>query len=185
MKKFFLIFFLLSIFSFAHKINLFTYKEGNKIFVEGYFQDGTPCKNSVVEIYNEKGEKITEGKTDSEGIYSFEIPDVEKIKIALIADMGHKTETEMELKKKAEEKKEIKKGEKKIEKFETKPIIDENEVRKIVEESVEKVINPVLKEIEKERQKIRITDILGGIGYIFGILGIFLYFRRRSSEWKK
>ncbi len=184
MKKLIFIFLVFSIFSFAHKINVFTYKEGDKIFVEGYFVDGSPCKNSLVEVYNEKGEKIFEGKTDAEGIFSFDIPEAEKIKVVLTADMGHRAETEMELKKK----KEIKKEEKEIKKKETTEIqkgIDEESIKKIVEESVEKAINPVIKEIEKERQKIKITDIIGGIGYILGIFGIYLYFRGRTSEWKK
>ncbi|HOK56225.1 MAG TPA: hypothetical protein PKV21_00015 [bacterium] len=185
MKKLIFIFFIFSVITFAHKINIFTYKEGNKIFVEGYFQDGSPCKNSPVEVYNEKSEKILDGKTDEKGIFSFDIPDAEKIKIVLTADMGHKVETEMELKKKTEIKKEEKKVEKKEEKTEIQKGIDEEKIKEIVEESVEKAINPLIKEIEKEKQKIKLTDIIGGIGYIFGILGIYLYFRGRSSEWKK
>jgi nickel transport protein len=190
MKKFLFFFLFLSGIIFAHKINIFTYKEGNKIFVEGYFQDGSPTKNAVIEIYNEKAEKIIEGKTDLEGIFSFDIPDAKKIKVVLNADMGHRAETEMELQK--EEKKELKKEgtetqkeNKRIEKVEIQKNFDEEIIKKIVEESVEKAINPVLKEIEKEKQKTRIFDIIGGIGYIFGILGIYLYFKEKLDEWKK
>jgi len=184
MKKTLFFFLFLSSFIFAHKINVFTYKEGNKIFVEGYFQDGVPTKNSVVEIYNEEGEKIIEGKTNSEGVFSFDIPNAKKIKVVLNADMGHKAETEMELQK--EEKKEFKKeeiktqkGNKKIESDEIQKNFDEEIIKKIVEESVERAINPVLKEIQKEKKKTRISDVIGGIGYIFGILGIYLYFKGR------
>ncbi|MCM8804745.1 MAG: DUF4198 domain-containing protein [Candidatus Omnitrophica bacterium] len=175
MKKIIFIFLTFSSLSFCHKVNIFTYKEGDKIFVEGYFSDGKPCKNSLIEIYNEKKEKIVEGKTDENGIFSFNIPDAQKIKIVLIADMGHKTEEEIELEKKIEKRQDLI-----VEK-----IISGDEIKKIVEESVEKAINPILKEFERERKKAKITDIIGGIGYIFGILGIFLYFRGRSSEWKK
>ena len=182
MKKLLFFFLFLAGFIFAHKINVFTYKEGNKIFVEGYFQDGSPTKNSVIEIYNEKGEKIIEGKTNSEGIFSFDIPNAKKIKVVLNADMGHKAETEMEL-----QKEEIKtqKENKKIESIEIQKNLDEEIIKKIVEESVERAINPVLKEIEKEKQKTKISDIIGGIGYIFGILGIYLYFKVKLDKWKK
>jgi len=176
----------LSLLLFSHKINVFTYKEGNKIFVEGYFSDGSPCKNSEIEIFDEKGEKIIEGKTNSDGIFSFDIPDKQKIKIVLYADMGHKTETEMELKKETIKKQETKQEIKKEEtKKEEQVFFDQMEIKKMVEESVEKSINTLIKEIEKERQKAKITDVIGGIGYIIGILGIYLYFKGHSSKWKK
>jgi nickel transport protein len=178
MKKIIFLFFLFTILSFAHKINLFTYKEGNKIFVEGYFSDGVPVKNSLIEIYNEKGEKIINGKTNEEGLYSFEIPECKKIKIVLTGDMGHKVEKEMEI----EEKKTLRKEETKTTKKEVEKkmdLIDKEEIKKIVEESVEKAIVPLIKEIEKEKEKARIMDIIGGIGYIFGIFGIYLYFSKK------
>ncbi len=178
MKKIFFLFFLFTILSFAHKINLFTYKEGNKIFVEGYFSDGVPVKNSSIEIYNEKGEKIIEGKTNEEGLYSFKIPECKKIKIVLTGDMGHKVEKEMEIEEeKTLKKEEIKTQKKEVErKIET---IDKEEIKKIVEESVEKAIFPLIKEIQKEKQRARFMDIIGGIGYIFGIFGIYLYFLKK------
>lgn len=184
MKKILFIFFTLTFFLFAHKINIFSYKEGNKIFVEGYFADGKPCKNSEIIVFDENGGKIIEGKTNPEGIFSFDIPETSKIKIVLVADMGHKVETEMQLKDKPPEKQNIKES-KKIEEKQIQTNIDEEKIKKIVEESVEKAINPVLKEIEKEKQRIKIQDIIGGIGYILGILGIILYLKGGTSIWKK
>lgn len=177
MKKIVVLFLLSTILSFAHKINLFLYKEGNKIFVEGYFSDGVPAKNSIVEIYNEKEEKIIEGKTDEKGIYSFDVPVCEKIKVILTGDMGHKVEKEMKITEKKLLKKEIEN--KKIEVEKKVNLIDKEEIGKIIEESVEKAICPLIKEIQKEKENARIMDIIGGIGYIFGIFGIYLYFSRR------
>jgi len=168
MKKVIFIFFLFTILSFAHKINLFTYKEGDKIFVEGYFSDGAPVKNSLIEIYNEKGEKIIGGKTNEEGLYSFKVPECKKIKIVLIGDMGHRVEKEIEIIEKKLLKKEIENKK-----------IDNEEIKKIVEESIEKAITPLIKEIQKEKEKVHILDIIGGIGYIFGIFGIYLYLSKK------
>lgn len=174
MKKLIFLFFIFSSFSFSHKINIFTYKEGRKIFVEGYFTDGTPAKNSLIQVYNEKGEKIIEGKTNAEGIFSFDIPNCKNIKIFLTGDAGHKISTEMELKKEIKSEKIEKR---KDEKVNTK--IDEEKLKEIVEESIEKEIVILMKEIEKEKQKIRISDIIGGIGYIIGIFGIYCYLKGR------
>ncbi|MFN4226708.1 MAG: hypothetical protein ACK4F0_01010 [Candidatus Ratteibacteria bacterium] len=181
MKKIILSLLILNFFAFAHKINIFSYKEGEKIFVEGYFADGKPCKNSQVIVYDENQKEILKGKTNEEGIFSFDIPETSKIKVVLIADVGHKVETEMQLKEKETEKR-IVKEEKKAEQKQIQINIDEEKIRKIVEESIEREINKILKEIEKEKQKVKIQDIIGGFGYILGIFGIFLYLRNRTLK---
>lgn len=186
MKRVFLFFFLLSGFLFSHKINVFTYKEGNKIFVEGYFSDGKPVKNSPIEVYNSKEEKIIEGKTDENGIFSFDIPDTPKIKIVLIADSGHRAETFMEIEKEEKIEKKVEKKEEKPKEIRKEEIkgMDEEEMKKIVEEVIEKKMNDFLREYRKDKEKEKFKDITGGIGYIFGIIGIYLYFKGRSL-WKK
>ncbi|MCM8786076.1 MAG: hypothetical protein NC827_03840 [Candidatus Omnitrophica bacterium] len=181
MKKIILIFLTLTFSLLAHKINIFSYKESGKIFIEGYFSDGKPCKNSKVIVFDQNGEKIIEGKTDEAGIFSFDIPDKSRIKIVLYADMGHQVETEMQLKEKTPEKQIIKEN-RKVEQKQAQINIDQEKIRKIVEESIEKEINNLLKEIEKERQKVKIQDIIGGFGYILGIFGIYLYLKGRTSK---
>ncbi|MCM8806602.1 MAG: hypothetical protein NC926_01395 [Candidatus Omnitrophica bacterium] len=174
MKRIIFLFLLFSLISFAHKINIFTYKEGEKIYVESYFPDGKPVKKGKIEVYNENGEKIIEGQTDENGVFSFNIPENKKIKIILTGDAGHKTETFMELVK------EIKKEGSNFKKETFKSMeLDKEEIKKILEEVLEKKMNEFLKEYRKEREKEKFKDIVGGIGYILGIFGIYLYFRKK------
>ena len=37
----------------------------------------------------------------------------------------------------------------------------------------------VRKEFERHREEVRIRDIIAGVGYIFGVMGLLLYFKRR------
>jgi len=178
MKKLFFIFlFLSSINLFAHRVDVFPYIENGKIVVEGYFSDGTPARNSKVEIYNEKGEKITEGKTNEKGFCSFPIPEnSQRLKIVLIASMGHRAEIFFSSEEKFEdssnegEKEEVEKVKKMNEKLEK----DE------LEKAVEKAIKPLIKMMEKERRKTRISDVIGGIGYILGIFGLIALLYKRK-----
>ena len=32
---------------------------------------------------------------------------------------------------------------------------------------------------EMQEQKVRLTDVLGGLGYIFGLVGVAAYFKRK------
>ena len=61
-----------------------------------------------------------------------------------------------------------------------------DEVRKMIQDSVdsalEKNLRPLSRAISKmEGHRVSFTEVFGGIGYIFGIMGIILYFKKREK----
>ena len=58
----------------AHKVNIFAYVEGGKIYTESYFPDGRPVEGGTVVVFDSKEKKLLKGKTDKEGFFSFPIP---------------------------------------------------------------------------------------------------------------
>ena len=62
--------------AYAHKVNVFAYVEGDRVVVEGYFGGNVKAQESPVEIFDESGKKIHEGKTDDKGVYSFKLSDL-------------------------------------------------------------------------------------------------------------
>ena len=74
----------------AHKVNLFAYAEGGKIYTESYFPDGKPVEGGKVMVYDSQNNLILEGVTDSEGLFSFDIPKIDDLNIVINASMGHK-----------------------------------------------------------------------------------------------
>ena len=58
----------------AHKVLLTAYVEGDTVFVEGGFSDGTSCKNARIEVFDPSGKKLLEGKTNEDGEFSFKPP---------------------------------------------------------------------------------------------------------------
>lgn len=148
----------------AHRVNIFAYQEGKEIKIESYFSDGTPARDSKIEVYTKEGEKILEGRTDEEGMFSFPLPSREnELRIVLLASMGHRAETTVSL-----ERGNLKeKREEKLEEW--------------VEKAVEKGIRPLIKLMEEERRRVRVTEVLGGIGYILGITGIAFYLLGRKK----
>jgi nickel transport protein len=76
----------------AHKVLVTAYVEGNTVFVEGGFSDGTPCKNAGIEIFDPSGKKLLEGKTNEDGEFSFKPPQKTDLKLVLNAGMGHRGE---------------------------------------------------------------------------------------------
>jgi len=74
----------------AHKVSLFAYVEGGKIFTESYFSDGRPVEGGKVLVYDSEDKLLLEGVTDKEGMFRFAVPKIDDLTIVLEAAMGHK-----------------------------------------------------------------------------------------------
>ncbi|NQU75435.1 MAG: hypothetical protein HQ546_03845 [Planctomycetes bacterium] len=56
----------------------------------------------------------------------------------------------------------------------------------VISKAVSKQIRPLREQIDRLEERIRLRDVLGGIGYILGITGIAFYFLgRRKAENKQ
>jgi len=187
----FLTIIMINISAFAHKVNIFAYVEGDKVYTESYFNDGKKCIDSKIEVFDNQGNKLLEGLTDKEGMFSFKIPPEDGIKgdlkLVLTASMGHRAEYII----RADELGDIK-GliEKKIEE----PVsavstevssFDLKEIQSIIEDTLDEKLKPIMRDMReiKKSQEDRIspTEIIGGIGYIIGIFGIVAYFLSRKK----
>jgi nickel transport protein len=162
---------------------IFAWVEGDTIFTESKFSGGKKAIHAPVVIFDKDGKKLLEGKTDNKGEFSFKIPKLTDLKIVLNAGMGHKAEWTVP-------ESEIREAgailEKKSAVETSGPIavgLSKEEVRKIVEDSLDKKLRPILRMISESRNtKPSLTEIIGGIGYIFGLMGIALYFKNRGKK---
>ena len=176
---------------FAHKVNIFAYVEGDKVYTESYFNDGKKCVDSKIEVFDNQENKLLEGITNENGEFSFKTPQEEgNLKIVLIASMGHRAEYILESESLSEQNEisvpvaEVVEAEdnKKEETLSTEiPPINLKEIQLLIEESLDKKLEPILREIKRSQEhKISPTEIIGGIGYIIGIFGIIAYFLSRK-----
>ncbi|MEA2021571.1 MAG: hypothetical protein U9N08_03770 [Candidatus Caldatribacteriota bacterium] len=187
----FLIIIMINISAFAHKVNIFAYLEEGKVYTESYFSDGKKCVESKIEVFDNQGNKLLEGLTDKEGMFSFKIPPEDVIdgdlKLVLTASMGHRAEYII----RADELGSIK-GiiEEKIEV----PVstvspevssFDLKEIQSLIEDTLDEKLKPIMREVREikksQEDKISLTEIIGGIGYIIGIFGIIAYFLSRKK----
>jgi nickel transport protein len=180
----------------AHKVLLTAYVEGDTVFVESGFSDGTPCRNGRIEIFDPSGNKLLEGKTNENGDFSFKPPQKTALKVVLNAGMGHRGEYMVT----ADELQDVVVGDqatraevrpalaaetrKPGEASETVARIDPKEIEVIVDRVIQKRLRPLTKLVAKSQRKTGFspTEIFGGIGYIFGLMGVAMYFRYRKSS---
>lgn len=196
----------------AHKVNVFAYVEGDRVVVEGYFSGKAKAMNSVVEVLDGKGKKIHEGKTDVNGVYSFALRDLPPFEgglvIVLQAGMGHKAEYGLSPADLGTETKGSKTGSSSAD-ASPKPAVEKLDKtaaasgpdmtvanREMMAQIVEKVVSAKIEPLEKmigNQQKIimeqkdkgpSLNEIVGGIGWIVGMVGIGAYFmsRRRMEK---
>jgi nickel transport protein len=167
----------------AHKVMIFAWVEGDTVFTESKFSGGKKVMNAPVVIFDKNGNKLLEGMTDNKGEFSFKIPKMTDLRIVLNAAMGHKAEwtvPETEIREAGN----IVKKKSTAETSGPIPVgLSKEEVRKIVEDSLDKKLRPILRMISEARNtKPSLTEIIGGIGYIFGLMGIVLYFKNRGKK---
>ena len=167
----------------AHKVMIFAWVEGDTVFTESKFSGGKKVMNAPVVIFDKDGKKLLEGTTDNKGEFFFKIPKVTDLRIVLNAAMGHKAEwtvPESEIREAGNivEKKSIAETSGPI------PVgLSKEEVQKIVEDSLDKKLRPIVRMMtESKNTKPSLTEIIGGIGYIFGLMGVALYFISRSKK---
>ncbi|OGD16875.1 hypothetical protein A2V47_05590 [Candidatus Atribacteria bacterium RBG_19FT_COMBO_35_14] len=187
----FLIIIMMDVSAFAHKVNIFAYVDGDKVYTESYFNDGKKCVDSKIEVFDNQGNKLLEGLTDEDGMFSFEIPSEDVIdgglKVVLTASMGHRAEyiipaNELRgvtglIKEKIEERVSAVSPEVYL--------LDLKEIQSIIENTLDEKLKPIIgemREIKKSQEDwISPTEIIGGIGYIIGIFGIIAYFLSRKK----
>ena len=172
---------------FAHKVNIFAYVEGDKVYTESYFNDGKKCIDSKIEVFDNQGNKLLEGLTDKEGEFSFEVPSEDgDLKIVLTVSMGHRAEYSISadeimgsvglIKEENEEPVSIVSPETSL--------VDLKEIQSIIEDTLDEKLKPIIREMgeikKSQEDKISPTEIIGGIGYIIGIFGIIAYFLSRK-----
>ena len=173
---------------FAHKVNIFAYAEGDTVYTESYFSDGTKVKDGVVEVYDSQGTKLLEGKTDENGEFNFKPLKKDDLKIVLLASMGHKNTYVLS----ADELPDImaaqkpQKPEPKESGVKEVAEVDLDQIKRIIDTSLDEKLKPIMRQLTKAQQReVSFTEVIGGIGYIFGIMGIILYFLSKKGVKKK
>lgn len=189
----------------AHKVNVFAYVEGETVVVEGYFSGKVKAQNSVVEVLDSDGKKILEGKTDETGMWRFKLADLPPIngdiKIVLEGGMGHKADFTLSQADLLGSTQKTSAPQPKNE--ETKiagpPLAAEQPsvqvqdpalLKKVVEDAVDQKIQPLVKMLANQQKMLMeqkdkgptITEIIGGVGWILGIVGVAGYFMGRSRK---
>jgi nickel transport protein len=206
-SKFVYFIFVISLFVFfrapalAHKVTIFAWVEGDHIHTQSKFSDGKRIRGGDVVVFDLKGTHLLKGVTDENGMFSFKIPQMTELKIVLETSMGHAAVWTIPAKELPGSdigssissivkkntvgtdagSKHIKEDGKVAELATVK--LEREEIQEIIDTSLDRKLAPIIDMMAKTYdQGPRLTEIAGGIGYIFGLVGLALYFLNRRRK---
>lgn len=162
----------------AHKLNIFTYAESGKIFVESYFSDGIIPKDAKVKVSDADGNSILEGVVNAEGSYTFDVPDANKINILVDAGLGHVVTASLEGGEMASVTADPSTAVAGSDASSAPAVAGlEAQIRRAVAEANK----PLARELSALKNKVYTSDIVGGLGFIIGFLGLYAFLKARKE----
>ena len=185
--------------SLAHRVNVFCWVEGGKIYCTGKFASGTRVKNGQIKILAKKsGQVLAEGRTNDQGEFSLPVPrkaikEKLDLEVELFAGMGHKNSwtipadeltgdgisEDMETRDTVEDVQ--KAGSNPQAKVEASRSIDSASLEKVLNKVLDRKLKPVMEKLTLLQERpISFTDIFAGFGYILGLMGVGMYFKSKS-----
>ncbi|MFC1868377.1 hypothetical protein ACFL0H_09615 [Thermodesulfobacteriota bacterium] len=180
-------FFLISSPSYAHKVYIFAWAEGETIHTESYFGGKKKVNGGLIRIFDLSGKELLKGNTNENGGFSFKVPRKTDMRIVLESSMGHRAEYMFGM---DEFSGTTESPADKIENRESKVshpsnvVPDMGKIKVMIEEVLDSRLKPISKRLARieEEKGPGITEIIGGIGYILGIMGIVLYLKARKRQ---
>jgi nickel transport protein len=189
----------------AHRVNLFCLVEHENIVCQGSFPDGSAVKNGELTVtFKGNNEALLKTSINEQGQAEFSIPAraraaKQDLHIVLEASMGHKASWTVQSEEfglqnesieadpafEAEPENSPARGSDPNQTAKAKPVqifLDREELQRIVAAAVSQEVAPLKRQIQSLQQdRVSLQDILGGLGYILGLMGLTLYFKSRGS----
>lgn len=182
----------------AHRVTIFAWVDGDTVHTQSRFSGGKAVKNGRISVYDSQQKLLLTGNTDPAGEFDFNLPGTTDIRIVLDAGMGHGNEWVLS----AEDIGFASgKGDASGKKLtapppDSKPVSTElskptpsistkltrDEIKVIVDESIDNKLKPMMKLLsELHDGQPSFNDILSGIGYILGLIGLgaYIHYRRK------
>lgn len=185
----------------AHRVTIFAWVDGDMIHTQSKIGGGKQIKDASVIVYGPRGVALLEGKTDNKGMFSFRIPQKTDLSVVLNAASGHSAEWTIPVEEVSRSTVEnAASGNPEL--FATGPspnaaavqtptiasktpetVLTKEDIEAIVNRALEKKLQPVVQMMAKAYDREPgITEIMGGFGYILGLVGIALYVANRRKK---
>jgi nickel transport protein len=183
----------------AHRVLIYAYAEGDTIYTESKFVPDTPVRQGKILVMDKKTDKVLlTGQTDDQGKFAFKIPAAAvaqkmDLNIVVEAAMGHRGEWLLKAASYLPGATPGKAGAPAKAGPASTPSVSAPGTQAInldqqgLEAALNKVLERQLAPINEKVTQLTIhrttlPDIIGGIGYILGLFGLWAYFQSKRQK---
>jgi len=179
----------------AHKVTIVGWVEGDTVHTQSNFTGGRKAIDSTVVVYDGQGGELLKGKTNQEGAFSFKVPKKTDLKIVLKASMGHMAEWKIPAEEVISVANATDKGSNAVvglegageeappEGRDTGVALSREEVQALIDASLDRKLAPIIDMVTKQGSGgATASQIIGGLGYILGLVGVALYVASRRNK---
>lgn len=180
----------------AHRVNVFAFVQGGEIVVESWYSKSKKVRHGNIEVQDaQSGETLLTGMTDEQGLWRFPIPEQARssgagLRILLQAGEGHQNEWTVQASefldtpRPAESLPTAQPGGAAAASSRTDeallPALTRSDVEEVVSAVLDAKLAPIKRELLEQNQGgPGMREIFGGIGWIFGLVGVAAYFKSR------
>ncbi len=181
----------------GHNVTVFAWVEGDTVYGETKFSGGRPAMDAEIVVTGPEGNQLLTTRTDDQGEFSFKVPQKSELKIRLMAGTGHQGDWTI----RAEEIGAADEAEPgpslpgpfpaaaspepaSADKTDSNAsiVVSPEVLQSMMETAMDKKLKPILAMLADAHDPgPSVTEIIGGIGYIFGLMGIGMYFHARRK----
>ncbi len=174
--------------AYAHRVTVFAWVEDGQVFTQSKFGAGTKVNRGKISVYDSTGTELLSGQTDDNGEFSFPIPAKSALKVVLDAAMGHRAEWTIPLSELSDQP-EQNLPQPAVTKAAQASVQSQSSVQNsaLLEATIEKVLDRKLKPIshllaEMNQTGPSLHDIIAGLGYIAGLIGVAAWVQSRKQR---
>lgn len=169
-----------------HGINLFATVEGTTIQGTLHYADGSPATRAPVTAYAPDGKKIAEALTDETGRFTFQAQVRCRHRLVGDAGQGHRGLFTIPAEELPDVLPEPGAASAAPSPVPAAPIAMPGSVAEDLDQRVEAAVarqlRPLREQLNGYETSIRIRDVMGGIGYLFGLAGMLALIKSRASR---
>ncbi|MBU4276879.1 MAG: hypothetical protein KKC30_09090 [Proteobacteria bacterium] len=169
----------------AHRISVYAYVEDGQIKGEGYMPGGGKVSNQQVQVLDAGGKVLAEAKTSPEGAFSLPLPHAKPpLTLVLNAGAGHRatfklSAADLGVAAPAAKAAPAPAAAKPV----AQAVAVNQDLGPQIKKAVEQAVAPLraqLAEMALRSNEVSLKDIVGGLGWIVGLLGLAAYMKARK-----
>lgn len=180
----------------AHKLQVFAFAEGDRISGSAYYAGGGAARGARIEVRDGDGRLVAELTPDTEGHFFYQPQAQGDYRLKALTPDGHQAEWLISADELIGAGTPTSPSERPLEPLASpEPLLAEfplpsqstgvaldPRLEAAVERAVARQIRPLREQLIAAEERARVADILGGLGYILGLTGLALWWRRRPAR---